>query len=84
MQTGSEQPDLVFVGAGVMSATLAVLLKELDPSMKIEVLEQLESGALESSLAWNNAGTGHSAPAPVTTHRSTRRYQCEWAVAASG
>ncbi len=61
MQTGSEQPDLVFVGAGVMSATLAVLLKELDPSMKIEVLEQLENGALESSLAWNNAGTGHAA-----------------------
>lgn len=61
MQTGSEQPDLVFVGAGVMSATLAVLLKELDPSLKIEVLEQLEDGALESSLAWNNAGTGHAA-----------------------
>ena len=61
MQTGSEQPDLVFVGAGVMSATLAALLKELDPSLKIEVLEQLEDGALESSLAWNNAGTGHAA-----------------------
>ncbi|MCC6076211.1 malate dehydrogenase (quinone) [Pseudomonas sp. GCM10022188] len=61
MQTGSEQPDLVFVGAGVMSATLAVLLKELDPSLKIEVLEQLESGATESSFPWNNAGTGHAA-----------------------
>ena len=61
MQAGSEQPDLVFVGAGVMSATLAVLLKELDPSLKIEVLEQLESGAAESSFAWNNAGTGHAA-----------------------
>lgn len=61
MQTGSEQPDLVFVGAGVMSATLAVLLKELDPSLKIEVLEQLESGAAESSFPWNNAGTGHAA-----------------------
>ncbi len=61
MQTGSEQPDLVFVGAGVMSATLAVLLKELDPSLKIEVLEQLDSGAAESSFPWNNAGTGHAA-----------------------
>lgn len=61
MQTGSDQPDLVFVGAGVMSATLAVLLKELDPSLKIEVLEQLESGAAESSFPWNNAGTGHAA-----------------------
>ncbi|MCQ4346829.1 malate dehydrogenase (quinone) [Pseudomonas stutzeri] len=61
MQTGGDQPDLVFVGAGVMSATLAVLLKELDPSLKIEVLEQLESGAAESSFPWNNAGTGHAA-----------------------
>lgn len=44
-----------------MSATLGVLLKELNPSFKIEVLERLDSVALESSDAWNNAGTGHSA-----------------------
>jgi len=28
--------DVVLVGAGIMSATLAVILKELDPSLKIE------------------------------------------------
>ena len=54
-------PDAVLVGAGMMSATLAVILKELDPSLKIEIHEVLESAAQESSNAWNNAGTGHAA-----------------------
>ena len=44
-----------------MSATLAVFLKELDPSLRIEIFETLEGAALESSDAWNNAGTGHAA-----------------------
>lgn len=56
-----ENPDIVLIGAGIMSATLGVLLKELNPSFTIEVLERLDSVALESSDAWNNAGTGHSA-----------------------
>jgi malate dehydrogenase (quinone) len=55
------KPDIVLIGAGIMSATLGVLLKELNPSFTIEVLERLDSVALESSDAWNNAGTGHSA-----------------------
>jgi malate dehydrogenase (quinone) len=59
--TSTEQPDAVLVGAGIMSATLAVILKELDPSQKIEIFEVLGSPALESSNAWNNAGTGHAA-----------------------
>ena len=54
-------PDIVLIGAGIMSATLGVLLKELNPSYNIVVLERLDSVALESSDAWNNAGTGHSA-----------------------
>src|SRR5271156_3282250 len=54
-------PDVVLVGAGIMSATLAVILKELDPSLKIEIHEVLGSEAQESSNAWNNAGTGHAA-----------------------
>ena len=53
--------DVVLIGAGVMSATLGTLLKELDPTLKIEIFEALNSVALESSDAWNNAGTGHSA-----------------------
>ena len=57
----SSNPDAVLVGAGIMSATLAVILKELDPSLKIEIHEVLDSAAQESSNAWNNAGTGHAA-----------------------
>ena len=33
-QHDSEAVDMVLVGAGIMSATLAVLLKELDPNIK--------------------------------------------------
>ena len=33
----TNQPDVVLIGAGIMSATLAVILKELDPSLKIEI-----------------------------------------------
>jgi malate dehydrogenase (quinone) len=54
-------PDVILVGAGIMSATLAVILKELDPSLNIELYELLGSEAQESSNAWNNAGTGHAA-----------------------
>src|SRR5215470_5711553 len=57
----TKQPDVVLVGAGIMSATLAVILKELDPTLKVEVHEVLGSAAQESSNAWNNAGTGHAA-----------------------
>ncbi len=53
--------DAILIGAGIMSATLAVFLKELQPDMKIEVVEKLELAAEESSNAWNNAGTGHAA-----------------------
>jgi len=59
--TNSSNPDVVLIGAGIMSATLAVLLKELDPALKIEIHEVLGSEAQESSNAWNNAGTGHAA-----------------------
>jgi malate dehydrogenase (quinone) len=54
-------PGVVLIGAGIMSATLAVILKELDPTLKIEIHEVLGSEAQESSNAWNNAGTGHAA-----------------------
>ncbi len=35
--------DILLVGAGIMCATLAVFLKELDPSLKIENPEVLGS-----------------------------------------
>src|ERR1700746_3988752 len=57
----SSNLDVVLIGAGIMSTTLAVMLKELDPRLKIEIHEVLGSEAQESSNAWNNAGTGHAA-----------------------
>jgi malate dehydrogenase (quinone) len=59
----AEQPvtDIVLVGAGIMSATLGMMLKELDPTLTITIIERLDVAAAESSDAWNNAGTGHSA-----------------------
>lgn len=59
--TPGTEPDVVLIGAGIMSATLGVLLKELQPELSIEVFERLEVAAAESSDAWNNAGTGHTA-----------------------
>src|SRR5579884_665564 len=53
--------DIVLVGGGIMSATLAALLKELQDDLTIEVFELLDVAAAESSNAWNNAGTGHAA-----------------------
>ncbi|MBC6989256.1 malate:quinone oxidoreductase [Hymenobacter sp. BT491] len=57
----NQAPDVVLIGAGIMSATLGVLLKELQPDLTIEIFERLDNAAAESSDAWNNAGTGHSA-----------------------
>ncbi len=54
-------PDVVLIGAGIMSATLGVLIKELKPEVTIEVFERLDVAGSESSDGWNNAGTGHSA-----------------------
>ncbi|MEE9408885.1 MAG: malate dehydrogenase (quinone) [Polaribacter sp.] len=53
--------DLICVGGGIMSATLALITKLLKPEMNILILERLDKVAQESSAAWNNAGTGHSA-----------------------
>lgn len=55
------ETDVVLIGAGIMSATLGLLLKELNPSYRIEIIERLDRAAAESSDAWNNAGTGHAA-----------------------
>lgn len=52
--------DVILIGAGIMSATLGSLLKELVPDWKITVFERREHAGEESSNEWNNAGTGHS------------------------
>ncbi|MGL4207502.1 MAG: malate dehydrogenase (quinone) [Aeromonadaceae bacterium] len=52
--------DVTLVGGGIMSATLAMLIHRLDPSLHICMLEQLSDVALESSAPLHNAGTGHA------------------------
>ncbi len=52
--------DVLLVGAGVMCATLGKLLAQLDPSLKIMMVERLANVAHESSHGLNNAGTGHA------------------------
>ncbi|MGB7816889.1 MAG: malate dehydrogenase (quinone) [Methylotenera sp.] len=54
------ETDVLLVGGGIMSATLGVLLHQLDPSLSITMVEQLPDVAMESSNALNNAGTGHA------------------------
>ena len=53
--------DALLVGAGIMGATLAQLLRQLDPALEVVVLERLPVLAAESSAPMNNAGTGHAA-----------------------
>ena len=53
--------DVVLVGAGIMSATLAALLRLVQPDWSMMLVERLDGAAAESSDPWNNAGTGHSA-----------------------
>lgn len=61
MPTQSKTVDVALIGAGIMSTTLGVFLKELQPDLTIELIERLPGEAQESSAAWNNAGTGHAA-----------------------
>ncbi|MBO9536523.1 malate dehydrogenase (quinone) [Herbaspirillum sp.] len=57
--------DVLLIGGGIMSSTLAVWLNELEPGWSMEMVERLDGVAQESSNGWNNAGTGHSALAEL-------------------
>ncbi len=59
--TATHELDVALIGAGIMSATLGTLLKQIEPTLEMEMFEALEDSALESSQPWNNAGTGHAA-----------------------
>ncbi|KZZ85325.1 malate:quinone oxidoreductase [Bacillus sp. SJS] len=61
MSSIRKKTDVILIGAGVMSATLGAMLKELAPEWEIKVFEKLAKAGEESSNEWNNAGTGHSA-----------------------
>merc|ERR1719230_2469052 len=52
--------DVVLIGAGIMSATVGLMLKELEPNWKIMMFERLGAPGEESSNGFNNAGTGHA------------------------
>ena len=61
MSNGETKTDVILIGAGIMSATLGTMLKELVPEWEIKVFEKLADAGEESSNEWNNAGTGHAA-----------------------
>ena len=61
MSTQHSKTDVILIGGGIMSATLGTILKEIAPEKEIKMYERLSTPAEESSNAWNNAGTGHSA-----------------------
>lgn len=61
MSSTQTRTDVILIGAGIMSATLGALMKELVPEWEIKVFEKLDRAGEESSNEWNNAGTGHAA-----------------------
>ena len=61
----TKKVDVMLVGGGIMSSTLAVWLSELEPGWSMQMVERLDNVAEESSNGWNNAGTGHSALAEL-------------------
>ncbi len=55
-----DNPDVVLIGSGIMSANLGALLKRLQPSLTIQLYEVTGELTQEASNGWNNAGTGHA------------------------
>jgi malate dehydrogenase (quinone) len=45
MPSFTDNPDVVLIGAGIMSATLGTVLKELEPSLSITMFEALKDCA---------------------------------------
>jgi len=39
------ETNVILIGAGIMSATLGTLLKQLNPDIKIQIFERLDSAA---------------------------------------
>eukprot|EP01052_Picozoa_sp_SAG31_P000489 SAG31_NODE_14_length_37953_cov_109.719660_23_plen_226_part_00 len=62
--TGAEpidDVDALIIGAGIMGASVSLVLKLLHPDWNIRMVERLPQVAAESSNEWHNAGTGHAA-----------------------
>ncbi len=60
MPPSTPPSEIVIIGSGIMSATLGVLLKQLDPAIRITVHEAAAELSPEASHGWHNAGTGHA------------------------
>lgn len=58
--TPIDRSDVILIGSGIMSANLGVMLKCLEPRLRIQLFEVTGGLAQESSDGWNNAGTGHA------------------------
>ncbi len=52
--------EILLIGAGAMSTCLGTLLNQLDPTLRITMVERLDQVARESTDTLNNAGTGHA------------------------
>jgi len=65
--------EVVLIGSGIMSATLGTMLKQLDRSLRIRLIEATNEVAREASHGWNNAGTGHAGLCELsyTPHRGS-------------
>ncbi len=57
----AEDVDALIIGGGIMGATVALMIKLLQPDWKVKLVEQHNRVALEASNEWHNAGTGHAA-----------------------
>ncbi|MGW4843108.1 malate dehydrogenase (quinone) [Nocardia brasiliensis] len=70
---GGSTVDVALIGGGILSATLAVLLRHLEPKWSVVIFERLEQIGSEASAALHNAGTGHAGLCEMHyTPRSTR------------
>lgn len=45
LQAKDRKADVVLIGAGIMSATLGIILKKLDPDLHIDIYEKLDEAA---------------------------------------
>ena len=59
--TKAEDVDALIIGGGIMGATVALMIKLLQPDWKVKLVEQHNRVGLEASNEWHNAGTGHAA-----------------------
>jgi malate dehydrogenase (quinone) len=54
------ETDVLIIGSGIMGTTLASIINEVNDDLKVTIVEKLDKSGLESSHAFNNAGTGHA------------------------